>query len=194
MSLFANGIVPNRNSRGRSLGGDHLPGSGLKQDSLDDNRHNTGDNHKCSLLSTSTKSTTVDSPPPRCVSFPTNLKSVDKCGVFDHAFRSGMDNPVFSQDTEENSRPCNGQIPRPFSDGTRRGLKQNGTHLGFVAPRVTITIENENKSGLTKDELISNRKEFEKNAIVSNNRLKESPCRPCSPIRSSKNELAPVDG
>lgn len=177
MSLFANGIVPQRNSRIRSLGGDHLTGNiNSNQESNTFNENDKSDHYKDSLLSASTKSTSLDSPPPRCVSFPTNLHGIEKDDVFEHGIGTGIDNPVFGNGIEAHPLPCNGKMYRPFSSESRRAMKRNGTNPVFNAPRVTITADCENDSEPTKNDV---------------NKLEQQ----TDPLSKAANgDLAPVEG
>ncbi len=147
MSLFCNGAVGQRNSsRIRSLGGDHLPG----QINVDESKSNSNlsDYHKSSLLSTSTKSTTVDSPPPRCVSFPANLPGRDIIAA--PSDEGGIENSAYRKDSEDiTPRMPNGSAIRSFSAGSRH--KRNGIIHPINAPRVTITAEVANESDLAED-------------------------------------------
>ena len=156
MSLFCNGVVAQRNnSRLRSLGSDNLPG---QTDQFADESNFSPDYHKSSLLSTSTKSTTVDSPPPRSVSFPANLPGRDRNIIFEPGGESGIENNGYRKDNEDVTvRTPNGSSSRSFSAGSR--YKRNGIIYPIIAPRVTITAE------------VANEKDFEEEVTenVNNN-------------------------
>lgn len=170
MSLFCNGAVtPRNNSRLRSLGSDNLPGQTNRD--IDDSNFNLNspDNHKSSLLSTSTKSTTVDSPPPRCVSFPANLPGRDKNIIFEPGGENGIENSAYRKDCEDVTlRTPNGSVIRSFSAGSR--YKRNGVIHPANTPRVTITAEvvNENEPAEKPTENIDNN-ESEHNLHVPSN-------------------------
>ena len=148
MSLFCNGVVtPRNNSRLRSLGSDNLPGQTNRD--IDENGFNLNspDNHKSSLLSTSTKSTTVDSPPPRSVSFPANLPGRDKHVIFEPASENGVENSAYRKDCDDiTPRAPNGSAIRSSSAGSR--YKRNGVIHPVNAPRVTVTAEVVNENAL----------------------------------------------
>lgn len=170
MSLFCNGTVTQRNSgRLRSLGAYNLPGQTNNESNDGDSfKVNSPDYHKSSLLSTSTKSTTVDSPPPRCVSFPANLQGRDRDRniIFEPGGESGIENTAFGQDNEDTLRLSNGT--RSFSAGAR--YKRNGTIHPINAPTVTITAEVANENDRSEDTTNSvNNNELEHNLNVPSN-------------------------
>ena len=149
MSLFCNGAVTQRSStRVRSLGGDHLPGQ--TNHDVDDSNFgiNTPDHHKSSLLSTSTKSTTVDSPPPRSVSFPNSLPGRDI--ITEPIGEHGFSNNAYRKDSEDiTPQAPNGSAIRSLSAGSR--FKRNGIIHPMNAPRVTVTAEVANENDLAED-------------------------------------------
>lgn len=185
MSLFCNGVVAHRNSRVRSLGGDHLPGQS-NHDSDDRIFHlNNPDYHKSSLLSTSTKSTTLDSPPPRSVSFPANLPGRERT-------ESGIENNAFHKDYEDNGdKMANGSAKRSFSAGSR--YKRNGGIHPMSAPRVTITAEVPNEDVFqeeTENGTNNNSTSEHKLHIPSSDNDEKPDC----PVTSSNNALKIAEG
>jgi hypothetical protein len=175
MSLFCNGVVTQRNnSRVRSLGGDHLPGQTNHDVDESNFNVNSPDYHKSSLLSTSTKSTTVDSPPPRCVSFPANLPGRDRDIVFEPNGESGIDNSAYRKDNEDATpRMPNGNATRSFSAGSR--YKRNGIIHPMNAPQVTITAEVANENDVAEDttEYVKNNNEAAHKLHVPSNDCNE---------------------
>ena len=171
MSLFRNGAVtPRNNSRLRSLGSDNLPGQTNHDVDESNFNLNSPDNHKSNLLSTSTKSTTVDSPPPRCVSFPFNLPGRDKNVILGPAGgENGIENSAYRKDCEDVTlRKPNGSAIRSFSAGSR--YKRNVVIHPVNTPRVTITAEvvNENEPAEKPTENV-NKNESEHNLHVPSN-------------------------
>ena len=152
MSLYCNGVITQRgNTRIRSLGGDHLPGQINHEIDESSFIANTPDYHKSSLLSTSTKSTTVDSPPPRCVSFPSSLPGREN--ITEPIEENGIQNNAYRKDSEDMTsrapRAPNGSAIRSLSAGSR--LKRNGIIYPMNAPRVTVTAEVANENDLAED-------------------------------------------
>lgn len=170
MSLFCNGMVTQRNSsRLRSLGGYNLPVQTYNDG--DNSNVNSPDYHKSSLLSTSTKSTTVDSPPPRSVSFPANLpgRDRDRNIIFEPGGEGGKENTAFRKDKEDTPRMSNGT--RSFSAGSR--YKRNGIIHPASTPTVKITPEIANENNLAQDTTNSVNNESEHNLNVPINERDE---------------------
>lgn len=143
-------MAQRNNSRIRSLGGDHLPGQSNHDVDETNFSVNSPDYHKSSLLSTSTKSTIVESPPPRSVSFPANLPGRERSNAIEPGGGGGHENSAYRQESEDGmSRLPNGSATRSFSAGSR--YKRNGVIYPMNAPRVTVTADVTNQNDLSEE-------------------------------------------
>ena len=187
MSLFTNGVIPQRHSRVRSLGSDCLP----EQQKTDDGKKETADDHKSSLLSTSTRSTAIDSPPPRSLSFPSNLPDIaDKSAVTSVTVVGAMDNHAFNNDV--GCTEYEAGEPNYHSEGSLTGTRHNyGTIQSLKTPRVTITTDEDTACTSINEQWHLTNNEIKNNISSLPGEDKRSTQTP-SPTRNGA--LTPIDG
>ncbi|XP_046842139.1 potassium voltage-gated channel subfamily C member 1-like [Xenia sp. Carnegie-2017] len=138
MSIFNGGTY--RNTNGKRSGGENNLLEEATNHKTKDDSDSSQLNHKSSILSTSTKSTMVDSPPPRELSFIENPTVREKLITFDTGQKEGIENNAYNEECKNiPARMTNGTAYRSMSAGSR--YKCNGIIHRHSAPRVMITAE-----------------------------------------------------
>lgn len=138
MSIFNGGTY--RNTNGKRSGGENNLSEEVTNHKTKDDSDSSQLNHKSSILSTSTKSTMVDSPPPRELNFIENPTVREKLITFDTGQKEGIENNAYNEECKNiPARMTNGTAYRSMSAGSR--YKCNGIIHRHSAPRVMITAE-----------------------------------------------------